>query len=64
MPEQQRRKSGGSRKIGRHKEEGAKYRAFHKFEKAHIRRISKHLKRFPMDLQSGEALKRYKKLLA
>ena len=51
-----------SRKVGRHKKKGhnLRYISENRHEKSHIRRITKHLLRFPTDAVAAEALTEYK----
>jgi hypothetical protein len=52
MVERKRQKGGNSRKIGRNLVKCARYRASHIREKNKIRKIKKHLKKYPNDLKS------------
>lgn len=40
------KKSGGARKIGRNIAKGTKYRTLKKYERSHVRRIEKHIKKY------------------
>lgn len=55
-------KQKGSRKVGRHKKKGHNLRYINenRHEKSHIRRLTKHLTRFPDDAVAAKALTEYK----
>ena len=56
------RKSGGDRKHGRNRVKCENYRRRKLYERAHIRRIEKHLAKYgPGDKQALEALEKYKR---
>ncbi len=61
MGKQEKRKSGGARKIGRALTKCKMYLNARKHEKAHIKKIKKHLKRFTTDNQAQKSLEDYKK---
>ena len=58
MPE--RKKGKKNRKHGRNKLKCAAYTRSNKHVRSHIRRLEKHLSKFPGDKQAIEALERYK----
>ena len=51
-----------NRKFGRNKVKCARYRLAHKREKSHVRRITKHLVKFPGDRCAIDALERWQVL--
>lgn len=48
-----------NRKYGRNKKKCEVYKKAHKHEKSHIRRLLRHLERFPEDEQAKVALRVY-----
>ena len=64
MANTQGRKSGGDRKHDRNKKKCDVYRRMGKHEISHIRRITKHIKKYKdSSRMAKEALKKYKDLL-
>ncbi len=51
------------RQSNRNKAKFAAWRAFHRFEKLHIKRIEAHLGRHPRDLQAVGDLERFKGMI-
>lgn len=62
-PQKRGREGKKTRKYGRNLKKCAAYRAAKKHEKSHVRRLEKHLNRFPGDGCAEEALGRYRTLL-
>ena len=63
MLKRTKRGSGGRRKIGRMKAKCERYRLAHKREKNKIRKILKHLRKHPNNLQAKKRIEELKALI-
>lgn len=62
-PKGSRKKGKKNRKYGRNERKCEAYRKAQKHEKSHVKRLTRHLVKFPQDEKAVEALRRYECVL-